>query len=73
MGVMPIIIILSLLVAGGFAVAFVISTQQGQYDDTITPPIRMLFDDDHAESSSVDQAHTTRRNSHITNNLHGRV
>lgn len=73
MGVMPIIIILSLFVAGGFAIAFVVSTQRGQYDDTLTPPIRMLFDDDLADSSTVDSTHKAQNSSHIMNHLHGRV
>ncbi|MBU3678569.1 MAG: cbb3-type cytochrome oxidase assembly protein CcoS [Candidatus Kapabacteria bacterium] len=73
MGVMPIIIILSLFVAGGFAIAFVISTQHGQYDDTRTPPVRMLFDDDLVDASVDADKETTHFNSHITNNLHGRV
>jgi cbb3-type cytochrome oxidase maturation protein len=51
MGVMPIIILLSLLVAGGFAVAFVVTSQSGQYDDILTPPIRMLFEDDKKSES----------------------
>lgn len=46
MGVMPVIILLSLVVAGGFAIAFVLATQSGQYDDTQTPAMRMLFDDE---------------------------
>lgn len=46
MGVMPVIILLSLIVAGGFAIVYVVSARTGQFDDTLTPPIRMLFDDD---------------------------
>lgn len=73
MGVMPIIIILSLFVAGGFAIAFVVTTQRGQYDDTLTPPIRMLFDDDHIDSTTVDNTHRAQNSSRIMNNLHRRV
>jgi cbb3-type cytochrome oxidase maturation protein len=34
-----------MIVAGGFLVAFLKSVKNGQYDDTYTPSVRMLFDD----------------------------
>lgn len=34
----------SLFVAGGFLLAFLWSVKQGQYDDDVTPSIRILFD-----------------------------
>jgi len=34
----------SLLLAGGFLIAFIYSTKKGQFDDTYTPSVRMLFD-----------------------------
>jgi cbb3-type cytochrome oxidase maturation protein len=34
----------AILVAGGFLGAFIWATRDGQYDDTYTPSIRMLFD-----------------------------
>ena len=46
---MSVIIILmgaSLLVAGGFLLVFVWATKNGQFDDTGTPPLRMLGDDE---------------------------
>ncbi len=45
---MSVIIVLlgfSLLVAGGFLIAFLIAVRSGQFDDRETPSIRMLFDD----------------------------
>jgi cbb3-type cytochrome oxidase maturation protein len=36
----------SLLVAGGFLVFFVWAVKSGQFDDTGTPPLRMLGDDE---------------------------
>jgi len=36
----------SLLVAIGFLVAFLWSVKSGQYSDTYTPSVRMLFEDD---------------------------
>ncbi len=45
MGVMPLLVICSILVAGSFLLAFLFATRRGQYDDLGTPAIRMLFDD----------------------------
>ena len=45
---MSVIIVLvgaSLLVAGGFLIAFIWSVSNGQYDDDYTPSVRILFDD----------------------------
>jgi cbb3-type cytochrome oxidase maturation protein len=36
----------SLLVAVGFLIAFLWSVKSGQYSDTYTPSVRMLFDDE---------------------------
>ena len=46
MEVLFILIIISLVVAGGFLLAFIFSVKNGQYDDTYTPSVRMLFDDE---------------------------
>lgn len=45
MAVMLILLIASILVAGGFLVAFLVSARSGQFDDDYGPPLRMLFDD----------------------------
>lgn len=45
MSVVPLLVICSILVAGGFLVAFLFATRRGQYDDLDTPAVRMLFDD----------------------------
>ncbi len=37
---------ISVVVAIGFFIAFIISVRNGQYDDVYTPSIRMLFDDE---------------------------
>ena len=39
------LIAVSLLVAIGFLLAFLIAVKKGQYKDTHTPAIRMLFDE----------------------------
>ncbi len=40
------LIIISLLIAGGFLFAFFWAVRDGQYDDDFTPSMRILIDDD---------------------------
>jgi cbb3-type cytochrome oxidase maturation protein len=47
-----VLIVCSLIVAGGFLIAFLFSVKSGQYDDTYTPSVRMLFDEGKIESDS---------------------
>lgn len=42
------LIIISLLLATGFLIAFIRATRSGQFDDHYTPSVRMLWDDDEA-------------------------
>lgn len=46
MSVIIFLIVISILVAGGFLAAFFWSVKDGQYDDDYTPSVRMLFDDE---------------------------
>ena len=46
MSVLINLIIISVLVAGGFLIAFLWSVKTGQMDDDYTPSVRMLFDDE---------------------------
>ncbi|RVT76566.1 cbb3-type cytochrome oxidase assembly protein CcoS [Flavobacterium sufflavum] len=46
MSVIYLLITISIFVAVGFFVAFVIAVKSGQYDDDYTPSVRMLFDDE---------------------------
>jgi len=45
MSVIVVLIGFSIVVAGGFLIAFLWAVRTGQYDDRHTPSIRMLFDD----------------------------
>ncbi len=42
--VILLLVLLSLLVAGGFLIAFLWAAGTGQYEDEVTPAIRILFD-----------------------------
>ena len=46
MSVIYLLLAISVLVAIGFFVAFIVSVRSGQYDDTYTPSVRMLFEDE---------------------------
>ncbi len=45
MSVIVLLVIIGVVVAGGFLLAFVWSVKSGQYDDTYSPAVRILFDD----------------------------
>ena len=46
MSVIYLLLSLSILVAIVFFIAFIYSVKKGQYDDSYTPSVRMLFDDE---------------------------
>ncbi len=46
MGVIFLLLGISLVVALGFFVAFLVSVKNGQFDDSHTPAIRILFDEE---------------------------
>ena len=50
MTVIIVLIIVSILVATGFLVAFLWAVKTGQYDDTYSPSVRILFDDKKSKS-----------------------
>lgn len=52
MSVIYLLITISIFVAVGFFIAFVIAVKSGQYDDDYTPSVRMLFDDEIAKTDS---------------------
>jgi cbb3-type cytochrome oxidase maturation protein len=57
MSVITVLIIVSILVATGFLVAFLWSAGSGQYDDDISPAVRMLIED-----APIDNTDTKKHN-----------
>lgn len=56
MSVIYLLLSLSILVALIFFIAFIVSVRSGQYDDSYTPSVRMLFDDELVKcTSKMDQ------------------
>jgi len=45
MSVLIVLVVVSVIVAGGFLAAFIWAVKGGQYDDEYTPSVRILFDD----------------------------
>ena len=52
MSVIYLLLTLSILIAIIFFIAFIISVKKGQYDDSYTPSVRMLFDDELVKEES---------------------
>jgi cbb3-type cytochrome oxidase maturation protein len=45
MEIIILLIFISLVIAAGFLVSFLWNMKSGQYDDTYSPAVRMLFED----------------------------
>lgn len=54
MSVIYLLLTLSILVALIFFIAFVLSVKSGQFDDSYTPSVRMLFDDEIVKEKKSD-------------------
>jgi cbb3-type cytochrome oxidase maturation protein len=52
MGIIVLLICISLTIAVVFLLVFYWSMKSGQYDDTYTPSVRMLFDEKRKKTSS---------------------
>lgn len=52
MGVIYVLITVSIIIAIIFLLAFVFAVRDGQYDDSVTPSIRMLFEDKSANKNN---------------------
>ena len=46
MQIILLLIIVSLIIAGGFLVVFLWAVRSGQYDDSETPALKVLIEDD---------------------------
>ena len=48
------LILIGVVVAGGFLIAFIWAVRSGQYDDDYSPSVRMLFDNKKKEETDTD-------------------
>ena len=53
MSVIYVLLTISIVVAVIFFTAFIVSVRSGQYDDSYTPSVRMLFEDELVKPSSL--------------------
>lgn len=63
MSVIYVLITISLTLAIGFFIAFIKSVKSGQFDDSYTPSVRMLFDDELVKKSQNKTISKTKLNS----------
>jgi cbb3-type cytochrome oxidase maturation protein len=59
MKIMLFLILVSLLLAAGFLIAYLRAAGSGQFDDEYTPAIRMLFDDGTQKPGMQDAKNTS--------------
>jgi cbb3-type cytochrome oxidase maturation protein len=55
MSVIYVLLTISIVVAVIFFIAFIVAVRSGQYDDSYTPSVRMLFEDELVKQKKVDQ------------------
>jgi cbb3-type cytochrome oxidase maturation protein len=53
MSVIVVLIGFSITVAAGFLIAFLWAVKSGQYDDDVSPSVRILFDNDEIKSEQT--------------------
>lgn len=56
MSVIILLIIFSVIVATGFLIAFIWAVRTGQFDDTKSPSVRILFDEDNSDKEKNNQS-----------------
>jgi cbb3-type cytochrome oxidase maturation protein len=73
MTIIILLIFISLIIAVGFLLAFLWSMKSGQFDDTYSPSVRMLFDDkvksDTASTKSEDHKEIQHKEKSTSNLL----
>ncbi len=60
MSVLFVLIGVSMLVAGGFLIAFLWAVKKGQYEDSYSPSVRILFDDMEKEEQKEELEQTKK-------------
>ncbi|CAM3537321.1 cbb3-type cytochrome oxidase assembly protein CcoS [Zobellia roscoffensis] len=56
MSVIYVLLAISIFVAVLFFIAFIVSVKSGQYDDSYTPSVRMLFEDELVKSTKDEKS-----------------
>jgi len=61
MSVIYVLLAISIVVAVIFFIAFIVSVKSGQYDDSYTPSVRMLFEDELVKGRTKDTTVTSKK------------
>jgi len=61
MSVIYILLSISIIIAVGFFIAFIMAVKSGQYDDSYTHSVRMLFEDEIVKESPRKSKLTTKK------------
>lgn len=64
MNILVVLIIVSLIIASGFLIAFIWAVRSGQFDDAATPSYRMLWD------NNIKEDKKSKSNKQSTNHKH---
>jgi cbb3-type cytochrome oxidase maturation protein len=62
MSVIFMLIIIGVIVAGIFLAGFIWSVKSGQYEDSYSPSVRILFDDHKEPDTSKSKSNSTKTN-----------
>lgn len=68
MGVIYLLLAISIAVAVVFFIAFLVSVKNGQYDDSYTPSVRMLFEDELVKSPPAKNKEGNNKSNPISKN-----
>lgn len=64
MSVLFVLIGVSMVVAGGFLFGFLWAVKKGQYDDSYSPSVRILFEDKEKKSEELLELENTAKKNH---------
>jgi len=56
------LIVLGIIVAGGFLIAFIWAVRSGQYDDDYSPSVRMLFENKKTDQDAKTEEPESKNN-----------
>ncbi|ADV49245.1 cbb3-type cytochrome oxidase assembly protein CcoS [Cellulophaga sp. E16_2] len=67
MSVIYILLAISISIAVVFFIAFIVSVKSGQYDDSYTPSVRMLFEDELVKKTPKETEESIQLNKSLNN------
>ncbi|MAP55060.1 cbb3-type cytochrome oxidase assembly protein CcoS [Altibacter sp.] len=70
MSIIYVLLTISVIVALVFFAAFIFSVNRGQYDDTYTPSVRMLFEDEVVKDTTVSTQKKSNKQSNTNQEKH---